>query len=275
MSFVDTTSGYERVLPLENNFPIKIIREKDRSEGLMPHWHEHTELLYFTKGECEAVLDGKSFTVMGGDLLIVNSCEVHSFSVREKVDFCCLLIYPDFFSDIAFSRVLLKSIVRSDAEVARVFEKIKDIKLSPGGTGSLILKSSVYELFAHLFDRYRAPIASDKEELLHSVALKRLGIVTDYVGKNYMNRITTKEISRIIYLSEGYFCRFFKRITGRSFSDYLTGIRIQRAKLLLESSDISVTQIAESVGFEDNNYFSRVFKKQEGVTPLAYRKNRA
>ena len=272
MSFVDTTSGYERVLPLENNFPVKIIANEDRKEELMPHWHEHTELLYFTKGECEAVLDGKSFSVKEGDLLVVNSCEVHSFSVKRNVDFLCLLIYPDFFSDIAFSGVLLKSVVRGDAHVGEIFEKIKGIRLSEGGTGSLILKSLVYELFARLFDLYRAPVASDREELLRKADLKRLRAVTEYVGENYMNKISTAEISRAVYLSEGYFCRFFKRMTGRSFSSYLTGVRIQKAKAQLWGTDMSVSEIAESVGFEDGNYFSRVFKKQEGVSPLEYRK---
>ncbi|MFD1903899.1 helix-turn-helix domain-containing protein [Paenibacillus rhizoplanae] len=66
--------------------------------------------------------------------------------------------------------------------------------------------------------------------------------------------------------------RKFKQITGENLSDYLTGLRVEKAKALLQNTNLRLSQIAELVGYEDEKYFSRVFKKTAGLTPREYRK---
>ena len=74
-----------------------------------------------------------------------------------------------------------------------------------------------------------------------------------------------------VYLSPTYFGRIFKEGTGESFTAYLTRVRIQRSKELLCYESFRLTDIAQLVGFEDQSYFSRVFKRMEGVSPRRYR----
>ena len=95
--------------------------------------------------------------------------------------------------------------------------------------------------------------------------------VLQYIDKNFHAHIANSDLSAIMYLSPTYFGRIFKEGTGESFTAYLTRVRIQRSKELLCYENFRLTDIAQLVGFEDQSYFSRVFKRMEGVSPRRYR----
>ena len=87
-----------------------------------------------------------------------------------------------------------------------------------------------------------------------------------------MKRITLEDIGKLTFFSPIYCDTVFKKDTGRSIIDHLIERRIDEAKKLLSSPDLSLSKISELCGFADYNYFCRVFKKRVGVTPGAYRK---
>lgn len=93
-----------------------------------------------------------------------------------------------------------------------------------------------------------------------------------YIKVNYNKEITLDEISRHICVSPHYFSRLFKEESGENYIDYLTQIRIDRAKELMEKSDLSIKEICFEIGYGDPNYFSRLFKKVEKLTPSEYLK---
>ncbi|MBO4980187.1 MAG: AraC family transcriptional regulator [Clostridia bacterium] len=93
-----------------------------------------------------------------------------------------------------------------------------------------------------------------------------------YIQTNASSGLTVQDICQTFCCSRSYLSHTFKKQTGKSFCEYLTDIRLERAKRLLELSELNVTEIAYSVGFQDSNYFSSVFKKHVGLSPLAYRK---
>lgn len=93
----------------------------------------------------------------------------------------------------------------------------------------------------------------------------------DYIDEHYENAVTLEEVSREVNVSPQYFSRLFKEETGENFIDYLTGIRIKRARHLLEEKELSVKEICYKIGYGDPNYFSRIFKKIVGITPTDYR----
>ncbi|MEY8752340.1 response regulator transcription factor [Alkalicoccobacillus gibsonii] len=93
-----------------------------------------------------------------------------------------------------------------------------------------------------------------------------------YIDKNYQQDLRASDVAEQHYISPNYFSMLFKQETGRSFSEYLNGLRINKAsKLLLETSN-KVFEIAEYVGYKEYKYFVQVFKKQVGVTPTEYRR---
>lgn len=94
-----------------------------------------------------------------------------------------------------------------------------------------------------------------------------------YIIENYNKDISLDEVSRKVDISPYYFSKLFKEQTGENFIEYLTNIRIEKAKNLLSNSDLNIKNICIDTGYSDPNYFSRIFKKQVGVTPTEYRES--
>ena len=92
-----------------------------------------------------------------------------------------------------------------------------------------------------------------------------------YIEENYSKDISLDDVSRIVDISPYYFSKLFKEETGENFIEYVTNRRIEKAKELLEHSSLNIKCICVDTGYSDPNYFSRIFKKQVGVTPTEYR----
>jgi two-component system response regulator YesN len=96
-----------------------------------------------------------------------------------------------------------------------------------------------------------------------------------FINKNFCNNISLEVVSEHIGLSPSYFSSLFSRATGESFIDYVTNLRINLAKQLLKSSKYKIYEISEMVGYDNTHYFSRIFKKNVGVSPLDFKAHNA
>lgn len=94
-----------------------------------------------------------------------------------------------------------------------------------------------------------------------------------YVNENINNpdEINLTRISELVYLNQSYLSRLFKQVTGVNFSDYVSEVRVKKAKELLEINDIKIKDIAQAIGFSSATNFARFFKKHTGVTPQEYK----
>ncbi len=130
-------------------------------------------------------------------------------------------------------------------------------------------QSLLQQLYRTLSRGRRAAAGKDapegETENVHFNDLKR------YVDAHYCTPLTLTELSRIFYLSTNYCGYLFKRYTGSTFVQYVRGLRLERAKHLLETTALPVAQIAASVGYVDLSRFSRLFKSEVGLTPAQYR----
>ncbi len=98
--------------------------------------------------------------------------------------------------------------------------------------------------------------------------------VMEYVGANYMKRITLNDISEHVAFSVSYLSRMFKEEKGINLTSYINEVRVRNAKLLLKGSNAPLSEVAYLTGFDDQSYFSKVFKKHTGMTPGKYREKR-
>lgn len=92
-----------------------------------------------------------------------------------------------------------------------------------------------------------------------------------YINENFRRDISLDDVSREVDISPYYFSKLFKQETGKNFIEYLTEIRLRSARELLQNSQYSIKEICAQSGYSDPNYFSRIFKKYEGVTPSEFR----
>jgi len=95
-----------------------------------------------------------------------------------------------------------------------------------------------------------------------------------YLRENYMHPITLADAAREVHLSPSYFSRVFKEEMGRNFRAYLNGLRVENSRNLLASEDVPLAEVAGLVGFQDQSYFTKVFKRLTGVAPGEYRRTR-
>ncbi len=94
----------------------------------------------------------------------------------------------------------------------------------------------------------------------------------NYISTNFASPLTLQDVADELHLNPSYFSRVFKQSFGFTFKEYLTHVRIEEAKRLLGNTDYSLLDIAVAVGFDNQSYFTSVFKKYTGVTPGQYRK---
>jgi AraC-like DNA-binding protein len=112
---------------------------------------------------------------------------------------------------------------------------------------------------------YFQPAAGKKTE-------GRIGKVFQYIHGHSADAVSLSKMAAMVNLSESAFCKFFKRATGRTFSDYLTDIRIGHVCHLLSESDDNISAVAYRCGFESLTYFNRVFLRKKGVRPKEFRR---
>lgn len=95
--------------------------------------------------------------------------------------------------------------------------------------------------------------------------------IVKYMNKNFREKLTLKDSANHFHVNQSYLSVLFKHEMGKSFTEYLTMLRLQEAKKLLRNTALNLTHIAYQCGFEDQSYFSKVFRRVEGITPSQYR----
>ncbi len=108
------------------------------------------------------------------------------------------------------------------------------------------------------------------KEIRHADVIMK---ATRYVKRAYRERISLEQVSSYVGLSPSYFSRIFKQETGSAWSTYVNRIRVDRARRLLISTSVPLSDIAGMVGFEDQSYFTKVFKRITGLSPGRYRES--
>jgi len=101
---------------------------------------------------------------------------------------------------------------------------------------------------------------------------KRINNIFQYIQKHATEKLTIQKAALLVHLSPSAFCKFFKRVTGKTFSDYVNDVRIANVCSDLLASDKQIAEIAYQNGFETLSYFNRIFLKKKNISPNSYRK---
>jgi AraC-like DNA-binding protein len=97
--------------------------------------------------------------------------------------------------------------------------------------------------------------------------VQRLDEILEYIENNYRYNLSTKDVAQHVHLTENYFCRFFKKMTGKTFFEYLNLYRCIKAEDIMRESDKPIMDIAYEVGFKNVTYFNKVYKALRGISP--------
>ena len=97
--------------------------------------------------------------------------------------------------------------------------------------------------------------------------------IRSFIAEHYKEDISLQDVAGSLNYSDAYFCKIFKQCFNKSFLVYLTEYRVEKAKTLLADMSTNIKDVSAEVGYRDSNYFARVFKRSEGITPTEYRMN--
>lgn len=253
------------------------------------HYHDYVELLYGIDCDTKILCDGKEYTMRSGDITVINSKQPHTVTVNSStakyivIKFMPQILYAAEQSVFEFKYLIpfladseqyKKSFKRAEiehSEIPSIMNRIMKEWNEKNYGYEIALRIYVTEIVLWLIRRWNTEEASadlngETDEVMASVQR-----AVEYAQKSFQDA-TSEEAAKLCNLSYSYFSRIFKRIMKKSFTDYVTYVKLSEAKRLLSSTDKSITDISFETGFSTTSYFIERFKSQVGMTPMKFRK---
>lgn len=267
--------------------------------GSMPHhMHDYFQIWYVRRGEFDHTMAGRKYRMVQGNIFVVPPYSVHRTEMlpgRELEVIGCEFM-PGFINEQLESSGVEKQLFdHSFIEAFAVPENQIPLKISLSGTSDLavqelltemlteyssrgpcfamLLKANLLKLLTILSREYTAASNSVRPSSTGNPYHEQVLASIQYIHQHYDQPLSLQELCSITMMSRTNFCRHFKGITGRTFSQYVANYRIRMAMKLLALPDLTVTDVCYKVGFNELPYFCRIFKKYTGTTPAYYKRN--
>ena len=249
------------------------ISKKINNFWFKKHWHNYFEIIYYhgCKGYC--ILNGESHTIEGDCLFLLTPKDFHQIVTEDTKDSYSLIIA---FNEQMIDRKLLNALTigaiainNPDDMLCRMINSLYDIFL-----GNLRFREQ--ELYHH-FNSILIRILQNGNALcaIPQDIPKIIRESISYMLSNPTETIVLDTFAEKFGITKTYFSRLFHESTGITFKAYLTDLRIEYAKRMLEDKDISVIDVGFECGFRTPSQFIRSFKNAVGITPSEYRSQRA
>lgn len=237
--------------------------------GFASHWHEHIELHYLVEGEADFTLNQKKLHAIPGDLIIINSNELHTGVCTKDPYRSRVLIFDlaDLSPELAECNYLFQSQISGDQRVDTLTGQIFQEMEQKVPAYKQACKAMVMELVVHMCRNYVAQSLDSRSSAKRKRDLERLNVVLSYIQDHYMEPVTNAQLAQMVCLSEDRFGHLFREGVGKPPLQYINEMRLKSALNLLKTSQHTVTEVAEAVGFRDYNHFGRLFRKRYGYTP--------
>lgn len=246
------------------------------------HWHEELEIAVVISGRVRYQLKDKTFDLSRGEGLVINSRVPHSavsLSEEEPV-LLTTILHPSLLYGTPASSIYQKLIypylntsclagIRLTSCEADVLKRIDALFIEAPFGCELQIKSLLCGLFFELLSPCESLLAESKPQ--GDEALARLALLLDAIHRDYAEPLSLSALASGISVSREGCCRFFKKMTGRTISEYLKDYRISQSILLLQDDCYSIEQVAQLVGFGNSGRFSAAFAERMNCTPRQYR----
>jgi AraC-like DNA-binding protein len=239
------------------------------------HWHDKYVVEIVERGVNEFFCEGRTFTAPAGSIVIIHPGEVHTGrSVgKERLEYRC--IYP--------SRDLIKSFLGPDPGIYEFAPRFKsnvidDPELASHlirlhhriekGAGTLESQTLLAETLSSLVNRHsESMVISGASLRMEPYRIRR---ACEFMNDNHSDRITLDQLASAAGLSLFHFLRLFRKSEGLPPYEFLTNVRVERARILL-AKGCSISDAAQQTGFFDQSHLNRHFKRLLGITPGQYR----
>lgn len=255
------------------------------------HYHNEFELLLITKGYGTRVVGDNSSRFAVGDLVLIGGNMPHAwFSdpmfFETDNDEHCESVYIQFDRSIFGTRFAglpemrsIQNLLNAAKHGLKFTPRNSDIEIvdficdfpNKQGIDRILSLIKVLDLFQK--GHYEKIVSEEYFDSLFVTKSVRIKKVHEYVMNNYMEDVSVQKAAELAEMNLSSFCRFFKKVTHKTFSQFVKAIRIDFAQQLLINTNLSSNQIGFECGFSSIAYFNQCFKQISGVSPLEYRAN--
>lgn len=229
-------------------------------------------LVYTINGEGYLKYRGREYLLMPGQVFFINCNEYQYYRTGNVGNWefrwlhfngSACKFYFDLINEDSLNIVQLNDVSEINRHLNEIISLILKNDFKTDIMISMLLTNIITELAVNRYDSER-----NKNYARHKIMLDR---TLDYICSHYRENIKIKDLLKSAHISEFYFMRLFKRHTGVSAYEYITNYRINKSKLLLKETNLTIYEIAGEVGFSNVNNYIRDFKKVVGTTPLKFR----
>ena len=242
-------------------------KELNAKASVVTHWHDFIEIEYILAGHGKNVIDGTEYELKRNTLFFCSPVNFHHVEYDDET----ILINITLSENICDPGALYL-LTSAKNENAVVFSE----------ADSIFVKNLIFELATAVEDRdkdyYSILINALLVKTVKHLQKKRILTLNYvqaamlYILNNFRNNITLTSAAEHVGLSPSYLSTLFSKNTGITFKDYLTSMRFEHAKKLLQYSELSISEICAECGFEDYANFLRSFKSYTGTSPMKFRK---
>ena len=263
---------YEKHLLDDPQLPIifhhlEITPVPDCSGGI--HWHESMEILYVTGGNGRILCGLDMVEVQGGDIVIVNSNDLHYVEPSgQGLQYYYLIpdmsITDDFGLDLR--SVQFRHRLRGDEQAIRLYnELVRELECRQVGYKAAVKAAIVRMLIYFVRSALSEPAVGSAGDECGQIRLVKDTL--QYIQRGYREPISVDELCAHAGFSKYYFCRTFKRVVGMTVVEYIHLFRCQKAQRMLQTGRCSIAEAAEAVGFHSVSYFYRIYKRYMNRLP--------
>ena len=240
------------------------------------HSHDFCEILYVAGGAGEAILEGKKFRLAPGDLVVVNPGTLHEERSDAKAPLRLIFLAIRDFAVPGLPAGCLsqeKYRVLSCGEYRYKMDiYLRELLQETSSQIEFYQEISQGLVSALLVLVMRLIRINPEDEAALSQECQK---IKEYLDQNFTSPITLDSLSETVYISKHYLSHLFQEQTGISPIKYLTLKRMEKACELLSETELPVSEVSKAVGYENPLYFSQVFKRIYGISPVKYRMGRA
>ena len=241
-----------------------------KTMGYISHLHNHIELGFVMGGHTKVTVDSTVYDVHGGDIIVVFPNQIHQFETVERENYILLIVDPELMPELTSvftSSVPLSNLIKGgadDEELLGLITRISDVYRSDQLYKDPILHGYILAFFGKLLQKIQL-------EDIQSRDYHVLGTIINYCTINYDKNLSLSLLERELHISKYYISHVMHDKLGIGFNDYVNSLRVSNACILLLETNMTITQISDSVGFNSIRTFNRAFTKQMNVSPSAYR----
>ncbi len=226
----------------------------------LPHWHIESELIFAEKGSAEVMADNDLYGLSEGYCVFIRSGAVHYIKAESDSVISVMKIDSQLISAEFGTLAPVCPLLERKYDVSEAFEKIRQEISNGEKYYEVICSGLALALTAEIF---RNEKTSSSEISSGSGAYKKLLRI---ISERFAD-ITFDEAAEIMCFSKPYFSKYFRRMSGMTFSEYLNIVRVSEAVKMLSKGNMSAGETAVAAGFGTIRSFNRVFKQYTGFTP--------